>query len=198
MGVALGSIGRSRPTAGRLQTIIVMAVTVVAISGISWYVGQSADDGITAINVRAATGITPPTVGKPPTPFTGLTYGGATVSLADYAGKPLWLNFGASWCPDCRAEAADFEATYEKHRGQGLNVLAVFINEPAADVKAYAQRAGLTFPIVVDPAAKIASAYSLVGIPMHILIGRDGLIKMIKIGALSPDDMEKAVQTILP
>ncbi|MHB8960987.1 MAG: TlpA family protein disulfide reductase [Candidatus Limnocylindrales bacterium] len=175
-----------------------LVATVAAISALSWYVGQSSNDGITAIDVRAATGITPPTAGKPPTPFTGLDYGGATVSLADYAGKPLWLSFGASWCPDCRAEATDFEATYEKYRGQGLNVLAVFINEPASDVKAYAQRAGLTFPIIVDPKAKIASVYSLVGIPTHILIGRDGVIKEIKIGALSRDDMEKAVSTILP
>lgn len=197
MDVALGSPGRTRPAAGRLQTIIVLVIAILAIGGLSWYIGQS-NDGITAIDVRAATGVTPPAVGKAPTPFTGLTYAGATVSLADYAGKPLWLNFGASWCRDCRAEAADFEATYEKYRGQGLNVLAVFISEPASDVKAYAQRAGLTFPIVVDPGDKIASAYSLVGIPTHILIGRDGLIKMIKIGALSPDDMQKAVETILP
>ncbi len=198
MGVALGSVHSSRPMAGRLQTVLVLAVTAIAIGAVSWYVGQSSNDGITSVDIRAASGITPPAVGRAPTPFTGVDYNGTTISLSDYAGKPLWLNFGASWCRDCRAEATDFEATYEKYRPKGLNVLAVFISEPASDVKAYAGRAGLTFPIVVDPGDKIASAYSLVGIPMHLLIGRDGLIKMIKIGALSPDDMEKAVATILP
>ncbi len=197
MGVALGSIRGSRPIAGRLQTVLVLGATIAAIGALTWYIGQS-DDGITSVDIRAASGITPPTVGKSPTPFTGVAYDGSTISLSDYAGKPLWLNFGASWCRDCRAEAADFEATYEKYRGRGLNVLAVFISEPPTDVKAYAQRAGLTFPIVVDPGDKIASAYSLVGIPTHILIGSDGTIKDIKIGALSPDDMEKAVATILP
>lgn len=198
MGTPIGLAGLSRPSAGRLQTIIVLALTAVAIGGLSWYIGQSSSDGITAIDVRAASGITPPTVGLPPMPFTGATYGGSTLSLSDYAGKLVWLNFGASWCADCRAEAADFEATYEKYQGQGLQVVAVLINEPASDVKAHAQRAGLTFPIVVDPGEKIASAYALVGIPTHILIGRDGLIKQIKIRALSRDDMERAAQSILP
>ncbi len=197
MGVALGSVHGSRPLAGRLQTIVVLAVTMAAIGALSWYIGQSSDDGITSVDIRAASGITPPTVGRPPTPFTGVAYDGTTISLSNYAGKPLWLNFGASWCRDCRAEAADFEATYEKYRGHGLNVLAVFISESSSDVKSYAQRAGLTFPIVVDPGNKIASAYSLVGIPTHVLIGRDGLIKDIKIGALSPDDMEKAAREIV-
>lgn len=197
MGVAAGTMGRARRVPGRAQTIIVLVLTIAGISALSWYVTNGFDDGVTSIDINANLAVDPPTVGKAPTGFSGLTYDGKPISLADYAGKPVWLNFGASWCRDCRVEAADLESTYETYKGQGLNVLAVFINEPASDIAAYAKRAGLTFPIVTDQATKIAGAYRLVGIPTHIFIGRDGLIKAIKIGALSKDDMEKAVLSLL-
>ena len=101
----------------------------------------------------------------------------------------MWLTFGASWCPDCRTEAPDVEAAYQKYQAQGLNVLAVFISEPAdATSPSYAQRAGLTFPIAVDQQTTIASAYRTMGIPTHFFIGADGKIREVRIGALDPDD----------
>ncbi len=76
-------------------------------------------------------------------------------------------------------------------------VLGVFINEPAADVAGYAQRAGLSFPIAVDPNADVAAAYRSMGIPTHFFIGADGRIREVRIGALSKDDMARAVAAIL-
>jgi peroxiredoxin len=197
MGVAIGSYGRSRRAAGRLQTIVVMTIVIVVIAALSWFISEGFDDGVTSISLTGVSGVEPPAVGKPPTPFTGVGYDGVTISLSDYAGEPLWLTFGASWCRDCRVEAADLQETYITHQPQGLNVLAVFINDPAADIAAFAGRAGLTFPIVADEAAKVGGAYRLMGIPTHVFIGRDGLIKEIMIGALSKDDMERAVAGIL-
>lgn len=198
MGTAIGTIGRPGRVAGRAQTIIVMVLTILAIGGLSWYLSDGFDDGVTSIDITRDSSVEPPAVGVAPTPFTGLGYDGKSIALASYAGKPLWLTFGASWCRDCRVEAGDLEATYEKYQGRGLNVLAVFINDPPADIGGYAERAGITFPIIADQSAKIGSAYSLVGIPTHIFIGADGLIKEIRIGALSRDDMERAVAQILP
>ena len=197
MGVATRSLGRPGSVPGRAQTIVVMAIVILAIGGLTWYATDGFDDGVTAVSVTGNTAVEPPAVGKAPTGFTGLSYSGQTIALAGYAGKPLWLTFGASWCRDCRVEAADLEATYEKYRSQGLNVLAVFINDPPSDIAGFAKRAGLTFPIVADQGAKIGGAYRLVGIPTHIFIGRDGLIREIKIGALSKDEMEQTVAGIL-
>jgi peroxiredoxin len=197
MDDAIGAAGGAGRAAGRRQTIIVMAVTIIAIAGASWFLTNGFDDGVTSIDLGAGLAAVPPTVGQPPTGFSGLGYDGKPISLADYAGKPVWLNFGASWCRDCRIEAADLEATYEKLKGDGLVVLGVFISEPATDIASYVQRAGLTFPIVADQAAKVAGAYRIVGIPTHVFIGRDGLIRLVKIGALSKDQMESAVAAIL-
>jgi len=184
--------------AGRLQTIGSIVITAVVL-GVLVYAasGQAPSDGVTEIDLGSGAAAVAPVVGAVPPNFTGLTYDGKTVSLADYAGKPVWLTFGASWCPDCRTESADVEATYEANNDKGLNVLAVFIQEPAADVSGYAQRAGLTFPIAVDEQAAIADAYRTMGIPTHFFIGPDGKIREIRIGALSRDEMDRAVAAIM-
>lgn len=197
LGVAIGTVGRSRKPAGRLQTIVVLAVTIVAVGTLSWFISDGFDDGVTSVSLTGSTAGEPPTVGKAPAAFTGLSYDGKTISLADYAGKPLWLTFGASWCSDCRVEAADLQETYVTYQSKGLNVLAVFINDPPAEIAGFAKRAGLTFPIIADQSTKIGSAYRLMGIPTHVFIGRDGLIKEVLIGALSKNDMQRSVAGIL-
>jgi peroxiredoxin len=184
--------------AGRLQTVVVIAIVAVIVGVLAWSAsGAGMTDGVTRVELPADAAAVAPAVGEIPPDFTALTYDGATVSLSDYAGKPVWLTFGASWCPDCRTESADVEATYEANRDRGLVVLGVFINEPAADVAGYAQRAGLTFPIAVDPNADVAAAYRSMGIPTHFFIGADGRIREVRIGALSKDDMARAVAAIL-
>jgi cytochrome c biogenesis protein CcmG/thiol:disulfide interchange protein DsbE len=194
-GIGTRSEGR---LAGRLQTIVVIAIVAVIVGVLAWSAsGAGMTDGVTRVELPADAALVAPAVGEIPPDFTALTYDGVTVSLSDYAGKPVWLTFGASWCPDCRTEAADVEATYEANREQGLVLLGVFINEPASDVAGYAQRAGLTFPIAVDPNADVAAAYRSMGIPMHFFIGADGRIREVRIGALSKDDMARAVAAIL-
>lgn len=197
MSEVIGARNPSGRAAGRTQTIIVMTVAIVAIAGLSWIISGGFDDGVTSIELSGDLAADPPMAGKAPAGFSGLGYDGAPISLSDYAGEPMWLNFGASWCQDCRIEAADLEATYEKFKGDGLVVLGVFISEPASDIAGYVQRAGLTFPIVVDENTKIAGAYRIMGIPTHVFIGRDGLVQQVLIGALSKDEMEAAVTALL-
>ncbi len=196
---AAGTTARSSGrTAGRLQTIGIGVIAVVVI-GVLVYAasGQGPSDGVTQIDLGEGAAAAAPVVGAVPPDFTGVTYDGTTVSLSDYAGKPVWLTFGASWCPDCRTESADLEATYRANKDQGLVVLGVFINETAEDVSGYAGRAALTFPIVVDPNADIAAAYRSMGIPTHFFIGPDGKVREVRIGALPRDEMDRAVAALM-
>ncbi len=186
--------------AGRLQTILVLVVTVAVVAVLAVLLGGGGfgqSEGVTQVNLTADVAGAAPVAGAIPPGFSAQTYDGKTVNLADYAGKPVWLTFGASWCPDCRAEAPDVEAAYQKYQGQGLNILAVFISESSADIKTYAQRVGMTFPIVVDANTVIASEYRTMGIPTHFFIGTDGKIKDVKIGALDPATMDSEIQSIL-
>jgi peroxiredoxin len=184
--------------AGRLQTIVVIAIAAVVVGVLAYSaLGIGQTDGVTRVDLPADAAATSPQVGSVPPAFSGLTHDGTAVSLADYAGKPVWLTFGASWCADCRVEAPDIEAVYQANRDQGLVVLGVFINETAGEVATYVKRAGLTFPIAVDPNADIAAAYRSMGIPTHFFIGPDGKVREVRIGALSKDDMARAVAAIL-
>jgi peroxiredoxin len=180
-----------------LQTVAVLAVTAVVIGAIAFFAGGADTEGLTKVELEGSVAGSAPVVGSVPPGFTGVTYDGKTVSLADYAGKPLWLTFGASWCPDCRVEAPDVEAAYQKYKDQGLSVLGVFISEGADDVAGYAGRAGMTFPIVVDSRTEVAAAYRTMGIPTHFFIGADGKIKEVRIGAMHRDDMDRAVAAIM-
>jgi cytochrome c biogenesis protein CcmG, thiol:disulfide interchange protein DsbE len=189
----------SRPVglgAGRLRTLLVLAVAAVLVGVVAWVVDRPADDGVTLLPGAAPAGA-PPRIGDVPPDFQATAVDGAVVSITALKGQPTWLTFGASWCADCRAEATDLQATYAKYKAQGLAVLGVFIQEDQAAVSDYARRVGFTFPMVADPSGKIADLYRTYGIPLHFFIGRDGVIREVRIGRLSPGDMEQLVQQLV-
>src|SRR5664280_975379 len=189
----------SRPAgpaaAGRLRTLLVLAVVAILVGVVAWVVDKPTDDGVTLVPGAAAG--TAPRAGNVPPDFSATAIDGSAVSMAALKGQPTWLTFGASWCPDCRAEAPDLEATYAKYKAQGLAVLGIFIQEDQAAVLDYAKRVGFTFPMVADPSSRIADLYRTYGIPLHFFIGRDGVIREVRIGRLSAGDMEQLVQQIL-
>jgi cytochrome c biogenesis protein CcmG/thiol:disulfide interchange protein DsbE len=182
--------------AGRLRTIIVLAVAAILIGAAAWIVDRPTDDGVTLLPGQAPAGA-PPRVGDLPPDFSATAINGSAVSIAALKGQPTWLTFGASWCADCRAEATDLQATYAKYKAQGLAVVGVFIQEDQAAVLDYAKRVGFTFPMVADPSGTIADLYRTYGIPLHLFIGRDGIIRDVRIGRLTPGDMEQLVQQIV-
>jgi cytochrome c biogenesis protein CcmG, thiol:disulfide interchange protein DsbE len=182
--------------AGRLRTLLVLAVAAVLVGVVAWVVDRPADDGVTLLPGAAPAGA-PPRIGDVPPDFQATAIDGSVVSIASLKGQPTWLTFGASWCADCRAEAIDLQASYAEYKAQGLAVLGVFIQEDQAAVLDYARRVGFTFPMVADPSGKIADLYRTYGIPLHFFIGRDGVIRDVRIGRLSPGDMEQLVQHIV-
>ena len=188
----------SRPAglgAGRLRTVLVLAVVAIVVVAAVWFVDQPSGDS----NVRAgeAPAGAPPRTGDTPPNFEATAIDGTAVSIAALKGQPTWLTFGASWCPDCRAEATDLQATYAKYQPKGLAILGVFIEEDQAAVADYAKRVGFTFPMVADPKGTIADVYRTYGIPIHFFIGRDGTIQDVRIGRLTPSDMEQLVQKLV-
>jgi cytochrome c biogenesis protein CcmG, thiol:disulfide interchange protein DsbE len=185
---------RPSRTAGRLRTILVLAVAAVLVVVAAWYVDQGSSG--TSVKPGSASIGDPPKIGETPPDFSGTSISGLAVSMAALKGQPTWLTFGASWCPDCRAEAPDLQATYAKYKDRGLVVLGVF-EESEAAARDYATRIGFTFPLVADPQSTIADQYRTYGYPIHFFIGRDGTIKQVRIGRLTPSDMEQLVQQLV-
>ena len=187
----------ARPTSrapGRLRTILVLAVAAVLVVVAAWYVARGSAG--TSVQPGSASIGDPPKIGETPPSFSGTTIGGAAFAIAALKGQPTWLTFGASWCPDCRAEAPDLQATYARFKDKGLAVVGVF-EESEAAAKDYATRIGFTFPIIADPQSTIADQYRTYGFPIHFFIGRDGTIKQVRIGRLTPSDMEQLVQQLV-
>lgn len=185
----------SRP--GRTRTLVVMGVTAVVILAVSYLANRPASGGsFTSVVLSGAATGPAPEIGKPAPDFTATTIEGEKVTLSELRGHPVWLTFGASWCQPCRAENPDVEAAYEKFRGQGLKVLAVFIQDNRSDIEEYAKLSGLAYPKVNDADGAVASSYRIVGIPSHFFIDSSGILREIRISSLDPTTMEENLAEI--
>jgi peroxiredoxin len=181
---------------GRLGTIIVVGILAAAIAAVAWYVDQPTAGGYTRVTTTG--GGTPPQAGAVPPDFQATTIDGKSVRLSDLRGQPVWLTFGASWCADCRAEAPDLETAYQQSKAAGLVIVGVFVQEDDQAVRDYAGRVGMTFPMISDPSWTIADAYHILGLPTHFFIGRDGVIREVRLGRLPPEEMQRLVATLMP
>ncbi len=102
------------------------------------------------------------------------TFDGQTVRLADLKGKPVVLNFWASWCGPCRAEAPALQTLWEKYKDRGLIVLGVDYVDTETEAKKFMQEFGMTYPAGADVGTTIASQYKITGVPETYFITRDG------------------------
>jgi len=178
-----------------LRTAVLVLVTAAIIGLVAFLLGRPVDD-VAGQPLTGAVAGAPPRAGEVPPDFSVTTTSGDVVRLADLKGRPVWLTFGASWCSECRAEAPDIEAAYQRYRDDGLVVLAVF-QESVDSAADYASRIGLTITMAVDPDARVADAYHVLGIPTHVFIGADGLVQSYLIGGLRPEDMDQQLAQLV-
>jgi peroxiredoxin len=190
--VAAKSRGRSR-----LVSLAVIAVTAVLVIGAAILTNQPATaSGVTSVNLPGNPKGPAPIVGKPAPAFSAVNVDGATVSLADFAGKAVWLSFGASWCQPCRAENPDIEAAYERFKDRGVVVVQVYMSEDTAAVKDYTSRVGISYVRIPDPQYAISDEYRILGIPSHFFIDRTGVLRKLTVGTLTPETMDSILSEL--
>ncbi len=102
---------------------------------------------------------------------------GKTHKLSEYRGKVVLINFWATWCPPCIAEIPSLESAYAKLRDQGLEVLAINLDENPKSVYKLLQEQKLSFKIFLDPQGKAAQAYLVYGLPYTVVLDRDGKVQ---------------------
>jgi peroxiredoxin len=123
--------------------------------------------------------------GHPAPVFTFPGLDGKMVSLADYKGKVVFLNIWATWCPPCREEMPSMEKLYRQLKGEDFEILAVSVDASGAEaVGPFMKAHTLTFPALLDPGGEIQDLYGTTGIPESFIIGREGRIEKVVIGAL--------------
>jgi peroxiredoxin len=119
---------------------------------------------------------------------------GGDLRLSDLRGKPVVVNFWATWCKPCRQEMPRFIEAYEEHRSEGLEVVAVNMQEGKGAVRPFAEDYGMTFPIAVDRDGEVGDRYRLLGLPTTFFIDREGVIRSIFTGPLEEQQNETNVQ----
>ena len=108
--------------------------------------------------------------------FTLPNAAGKKVSLRDYRGKVVFLNFWATWCESCREEMPSMERLYKEFKGQGLEIVAVNVKEKRQDALAFAKELNLTYPVLLDPEGEVGLLYGAFGLPVTYLIDRKGVV----------------------
>ena len=133
---------------------------------------------------RAAHVVRPWPAGRP-TPTLALNdLDGKAWSLAALKGRPVILNFWASWCEPCRAEMPSLELLATRHERAGLAILAVNYKEPLPKIQRFLEVLPFSLPILLDPDGDAASLWTPRVFPTTVLIGRDGVPRQSVIGEL--------------
>jgi peroxiredoxin len=109
-----------------------------------------------------------------PPPFSGRTLDARPLSITEYRGSVIILNFWATWCLECRPEMPGLERLQREFSSRGLAVIGVNAREDREAARRYATELGLTFPLVLDRNGAINTLYGVVGLPTTFVIGRDG------------------------
>jgi thiol-disulfide isomerase/thioredoxin len=137
--------------------------------------------------------------GHPAPPIDLATLAGGRASLAEHAGKPVLVNFWATWCVPCRTEMPLFVSLHQARAAAGLVVLAVDVQETAPVVQPFVSQFGLPFPVLLDESGEVATLYRVKGLPTSFFIGADGVVKRAHRGAiLDAAQLDAWVSEILP
>jgi cytochrome c biogenesis protein CcmG, thiol:disulfide interchange protein DsbE len=126
-----------------------------------------------------------PTVGTPGIPFELRTLDGKAISLESFRGKPLVLNFFASWCDPCREEMPLINGLAAQSVSNGYNVVAIAVEDSRAAVTEYAKEFKLNLPIALDLNSTVKRAYRIFGPPATFFIDSQGTIRDLVIGPLT-------------
>src|SRR6266498_4322658 len=122
---------------------------------------------------------------------------GETVRLNDYRGKVVLVNFWGTWCVPCKEETPALAAVYRKLLDQGLVVIGVDLRNQErsgpdgdADVRAFTERYGVTYPIALDIAGETARAFQIYPLPTSFVVDQNGLIRYVRVGPITAQEVE--------
>jgi peroxiredoxin len=199
-----------REWSGVLRSVVLPIGLVVAIVAALLYVdarGDGADDdGFGTVELPATKNVTsegPSANADRAAPdFLLRELGGDTLRLSDLQGRPVIVNFWATWCATCRSETPDLIELYEMHQGAGLVMLGINLRENEGAVVDWVENFGIPYPIVFDRSGEVASTWRIggpnQGVPSTYFIDAEGVVRKVVFGYVTEKLAAEGLSLILP
>lgn len=174
-----------------------VVITVVVVAGAGWI---SVSRSLVGSGSTAAAGgpLEPaPVAGHPAPDFELQTPAGETIRLSDHFGRPIIVNFWATWCGPCRAEFPEFQQAAVDNAD---TLLIIGVNSTSVDqaeaVPAFLDEFGITFPVLLDKSGEVVDAYHVLGLPTTVFIDSSGKINEVFTGPLNKAYIESKIEEL--
>lgn len=184
-----------KPKQNALLWVALVAGGILAGAGIllgcgivGYLVGSASSTG--SDNSSSASRSSGPAVGEVAPDFELVSLEGESVLLSDLRGKPVLLNFWASWCGPCVMEMDLIQAQQDAYSSD-LVILAVNVDDSIATVRSFAEDEGLTFTILLDEDGDVQSQYRVSAIPISYFIDAEGVIQAVHLGGLDESQISR-------
>ena len=123
---------------------------------------------------------------------------GNIIRLSDFQGKPVILNFWATWCTSCRAEIPALQRVFDERKNEGLEVIGIGWGERnVGTARSYMKDLDATYIVAMDPTGDIGDAYRVFGLPLTLAIDKDGVIRESVNGELTYEAFDQFAQLVL-
>jgi len=199
-----------REWSGWLRSLVLPVGLVVAIVAALLYVdsrgGGSDDDGFGTIELPATKNATSDTPaandGRAAPDFLLRQLDDEPLRLSDLQGRPVIVNFWATWCSTCRSETPDLIELYEIHQDSGLVLLGINLRENEGDVASFVEEFGISYPVVFDRSGEVASTWRIggpnQGVPSTYFIDPEGVVQKVVFGRVTEELASEGLSLILP
>lgn len=138
-----------------------------------------------------------PEVGRPAPAFSVPLFDGGDMALADLKGKPVVVNFWASWCIPCIDEAPELEKTWQAYKGKGVTFLGIDYVDTEPKAREFMQKHGITYPNGPDLGSRTSYEYRIKGVPETFVIDKDGIVRFVKIGPTTAGELRSVLDPLL-
>ena len=185
------------PTIRRLRAVRALLWAMVGVMTVVWLFYGGGLETLTSMVQPAPAPVSTADIGQITPPLRLPLVGGGEIDLGGYRGRPVLLNFWATWCEPCKAEMPVFERAQQQYRDRGLVVLGVNFQERDEEISAFLSQVGVTFPSLADRTGEVSRQWRATGLPTTFLIDRQGIIRDVRVGAFTESMLEERLTRIL-